>query len=166
MLPDRTVHLKSENYSREACDRSVVTGSHKSICIGHRNHDNKREGVPISGRPFPTTLCKALGARPKVDKSVLAISEPKRIRSKEHLRFVASQPCLICERSPAQLADGCVSLCFTNLTSGLFTGSSGAKVSVCRRRGIGFGIVCGSSRMRVPRPPQKRIVLMVSALRL
>ena len=30
------------------------------------------------------------GSRPKVDKSVLAISEPKRIRSKEHLRFVAA----------------------------------------------------------------------------
>ena len=28
-------------------------------------------------------------SRPRVDKSVLAIAEPKRIRSKEHLRFVA-----------------------------------------------------------------------------
>ena len=27
--------------------------------------------------------------------------EPKRIRCKEHLRFVASQPCLICGRSPS-----------------------------------------------------------------
>jgi len=41
------------------------------------------------------------GQRAKVDKSVLAISEPKRIRSKEHLRYVASQPCLICGRNPA-----------------------------------------------------------------
>ena len=40
-------------------------------------------------------------SRPGVDKSVLAIAEPKRIRSKEHLRFVASQPCLICGRTPA-----------------------------------------------------------------
>jgi hypothetical protein len=31
----------------------------------------------------------------------LTIGEPKRIRCKEHLRFVASQPCLICGRSPA-----------------------------------------------------------------
>ena len=37
----------------------------------------------------------------KIDKSVLTISEPKRIRCKEHLRFVASQPCLICGRSPS-----------------------------------------------------------------
>jgi hypothetical protein len=37
-----------------------------------------------------------------VDKSVLTIAEPKRVRSKEHLRFVAQQPCLICGRTPAQ----------------------------------------------------------------
>jgi hypothetical protein len=30
-------------------------------------------------------------ARPKIDKSVLTIGEPKRIRCKEHLRSVASQ---------------------------------------------------------------------------
>jgi hypothetical protein len=41
------------------------------------------------------------GRRHKIDKSVLTISEPKRIRCKEHLRFVASQPCLICGRSPS-----------------------------------------------------------------
>jgi DNA recombination protein Rad52 len=37
----------------------------------------------------------------KIDKSVLTISEPKRHRSREHLRFVAEQPCLICGRSPS-----------------------------------------------------------------
>jgi DNA recombination protein Rad52 len=40
-------------------------------------------------------------ARRPIDKSTLAISEPKRIRSKEHLRYVASQPCVICGRSPS-----------------------------------------------------------------
>jgi DNA recombination protein Rad52 len=39
--------------------------------------------------------------RQRIDKSVLTIAEPKRIRCKEHLRFVASQPCLICGRSPS-----------------------------------------------------------------
>ena len=42
------------------------------------------------------------GSHPKVDKSLLAIPELKRVRSKEHLRFVAGQPCLICGRTPAQ----------------------------------------------------------------
>src|SRR5262245_12082165 len=37
----------------------------------------------------------------KIDKSQLAISEPKRLRDKEHLKFVATQPCLICGRQPS-----------------------------------------------------------------
>jgi hypothetical protein len=31
----------------------------------------------------------------RIDKSLLAIAEPKRLRDKAHLKFVASQPCLI-----------------------------------------------------------------------
>ena len=41
------------------------------------------------------------GEGEKIDKSVLTISEPKRVRSKEHLRYVAEQPCLICGRAPS-----------------------------------------------------------------
>ncbi len=36
----------------------------------------------------------------KIDKSLLTISETRRRRDKSHLRFVAKQPCLICERLP------------------------------------------------------------------
>jgi hypothetical protein len=36
-----------------------------------------------------------------IDKSQLAIAEPKRLRDKAHLKFVASQPCLICGRQPS-----------------------------------------------------------------
>jgi len=37
----------------------------------------------------------------RIDKSQLAIAEPKRLRDKAHLRFVTAQPCLICGRQPA-----------------------------------------------------------------
>ena len=37
----------------------------------------------------------------RVDKSVLAVSEPARIRNSGHLAFVASRPCLICGRNRA-----------------------------------------------------------------
>jgi len=40
-------------------------------------------------------------SRNGIDKSALLIGEPKRHRSKEHLKFVASQPCLICGRTPS-----------------------------------------------------------------
>jgi hypothetical protein len=36
-----------------------------------------------------------------IDKSVLTIAEPKRLRDKAHLGFVASQACLICGRQPS-----------------------------------------------------------------
>jgi len=36
-----------------------------------------------------------------VDKSALTLPEPRRVRDKDHVRFVAKQPCLICGRQPA-----------------------------------------------------------------
>ena len=38
--------------------------------------------------------------RSRIDKSVLALPEAKRLRDKQHLRFVAKQPCLVCGREP------------------------------------------------------------------
>jgi hypothetical protein len=41
------------------------------------------------------------GSLAKIDKSVLALPEPRRLRDKAHLKFVAQQPCLICGRTPS-----------------------------------------------------------------
>ena len=40
--------------------------------------------------------------RRPIDKSLLAIPEVKRLRDKDHLRFVATHPCLVCGRQPAE----------------------------------------------------------------
>jgi ERF superfamily protein len=40
------------------------------------------------------------GHFPAIDKAVLAFPEPRRIRDREHVRFVAKQPCLVCGRVP------------------------------------------------------------------
>lgn len=37
----------------------------------------------------------------RIDKSVLALPLPRRLRDKAHLRFVARQPCLVCGRQPS-----------------------------------------------------------------
>jgi hypothetical protein len=37
----------------------------------------------------------------RIDKSLLTIPEPRRLRDKAHLRFVAKKPCLICGRQPS-----------------------------------------------------------------
>src|SRR5262249_26220840 len=63
-----------------------------------RDQAQTKEGA-ASGLPFaPGT--EEVG-RAKIDKSELAIAEPKRLRDKAHLRFVASQPCLVCGRQPS-----------------------------------------------------------------
>jgi hypothetical protein len=36
-----------------------------------------------------------------IDKSVLAVAAPRRYRSREHLRYVIQQPCLVCGRKPS-----------------------------------------------------------------
>jgi hypothetical protein len=54
-----------------------------------------------AGAVDPAKAILRIKERPKIDKSVLTIGEPKRIRSKAHLRFVARQPCLICGRAPS-----------------------------------------------------------------
>ena len=35
-----------------------------------------------------------------IDKSALALPEPRRVRDREHLRYVTKQPCLVCGRQP------------------------------------------------------------------
>jgi hypothetical protein len=52
--------------------------------------------VTQSERPAAVELSPA-----RIDKSQLTIAEPKRLRDKAHLKFVASQPCLICGRQPS-----------------------------------------------------------------
>ncbi len=47
-----------------------------------------------------TTKSRKRHTSKRIDKSALAIPEPRRIRDKDHLKFVAQQPCLVCGRQP------------------------------------------------------------------
>jgi hypothetical protein len=51
--------------------------------------------------PLAPGTSPAVIAPGRIDKSQLAIAEPKRLRDKVHLKFVASQPCLVCGRQPS-----------------------------------------------------------------
>jgi hypothetical protein len=64
----------------------------QSTTVGH----TADQIVAADGSP----TCSAIEGSNGIDKSALAFPEPRRIRDKEHLRFVAKQPCLICGRSP------------------------------------------------------------------
>jgi hypothetical protein len=71
----------------------AVSLANRANGSGHREISDHRRVMPDVRLPK--------GSGHKIDKSVLTISEPKRLRCKEHLRFVATQPCLICGRSPS-----------------------------------------------------------------
>jgi hypothetical protein len=52
-----------------------------------------------TGASAPKGSTKPVRSR-TVDKSALAFPEPRRVRDRDHLKFVAQRPCLICGRSP------------------------------------------------------------------
>jgi hypothetical protein len=66
-----------------------------------------REDPKIETGPLEQTtasappMAPAIPEQARIDKSTLALPEPKRRRDKSHLRFVASQPCVICGRHPS-----------------------------------------------------------------
>jgi hypothetical protein len=61
----------------------------------------KRRAIALAKQNVEPESSPSAKPPSKIDKSALALSEPRRVRSKEHLRFVAQQPCVICGRTPA-----------------------------------------------------------------
>ena len=52
-------------------------------------------------RPRNSKATRNSARRTAIDKSVLTLPEPRRIRDREHVKFVATRPCLICGRRPS-----------------------------------------------------------------
>lgn len=100
-ISDRKPNGDSPSTTRAASVRSRKESGKKP----RQNKANKGgDGVaPISVviETISTEPSVDTAEKPKIDKSELALGKPRRLRDKAHLRFVASQPCLICERSPS-----------------------------------------------------------------
>jgi hypothetical protein len=69
-----------------------------ATALGETKHAQRR-GRDNSKEPAEGSISTV--SQNGIDKSALQFGEPKRHRSKEHLKFVASQPCLICGRTPS-----------------------------------------------------------------
>lgn len=85
---ETTLKILRERH-RELVDRS---GTHYTAVFANLCSERARQ----LGEPPPPP------AQDSIDKSVLALGAPKRIRARDHLRFVAGHPCLVCGRQPAQ----------------------------------------------------------------
>jgi hypothetical protein len=57
--------------------------------------------IPNAERPLRRPGRKDRRRRSAIDKSVLALPAPRRVRDREHIKSVAKQPCLVCGRRPA-----------------------------------------------------------------
>jgi hypothetical protein len=64
---------------------------------------NDRSSVPQIAVPQETVTPENTdaGQVEGIDKSILTIAAPRRYRSREHLRYVMQQPCLVCGRKPS-----------------------------------------------------------------
>ena len=94
--------------NRDVRERSPVSGALAQDLVAHLKACAVALATPAE-KPSPSSQrptgsngqCGLRTPDRKIDKSALTIAEPKRIPSKEHLRFVAQQPCLICGRKPS-----------------------------------------------------------------
>jgi hypothetical protein len=102
ILPAKnTLHEADARQVEEAFQAKLTTinGQSNSASLG-AGHDVP-QAQPTNGDVAPATSAATGHAVEAIDKSELAHPEPRRIRDKDHLRFVSTQPCLICGRTPA-----------------------------------------------------------------
>jgi len=85
--PSRYYGRRQDPVSRDLASRTRIQG----------NKPDAGQRPPIDPAIVPTSPDLPSG---RIDKSALTIGEPKRLRDKAHLRFVASQPCLVCGYQP------------------------------------------------------------------
>src|SRR5262245_25106913 len=103
------LYRKSKSAAREAFKSPIIpptrVGSHPDdttpIPRPSRYHGWREDPKIETGRPTTKAPPLAPTVPGKIDKSALALPEPKRVRDKSHLRFIASQPCAVCGRHPS-----------------------------------------------------------------
>jgi ERF superfamily len=61
---------------------------------------DKTTFTQVIKKDTPSCLPEPPGLTP-IDKSVLLLSEPRRLRDKAHIKYVSKRPCLICGRQPS-----------------------------------------------------------------
>jgi ERF superfamily len=100
-LPDKNTLNAADAKRIEAVFRAKLEsfGIHQAEVSSSENGSKTTPPVePVMEADAPERKRQPSGD--SVDKSVLSYPEPRRIRDRDHVRFVAQQPCLICGRKP------------------------------------------------------------------
>jgi ERF superfamily len=90
-LPTKNTLTANDAHRIEVAFEAKLTALQAAGCADHLGSIDAvvKSDDPISARSG------------KIDKSVLAIPELRRLRDKAHLRFVTKQPCVVCGRQPS-----------------------------------------------------------------
>jgi ERF superfamily len=84
----------------DAFGRALLELPSSSETPAASNYDSS--GTQVAAPPaIATTEANGTGPATSTDKSALAIPAPRRYRNKQHLQYVAQQPCLLCARKPS-----------------------------------------------------------------
>jgi hypothetical protein len=100
--------LGAKSTLTEADARQVEDAFQAKLATLERSYDLRDQ--PLAPVPTPQPSSSSLARQPVgpagaaaadgIDKSQLTHPEPRRLRDKEHVKFVAKKPCLICGRRP------------------------------------------------------------------
>ena len=102
ILPAKnTLHEADARQVEEAFQAKLTAINGQSNRASGSDRHNEPQAQPNNGDVAPATLVATGHGLEAIDKSELAHPEPRRVRDKDHLRFVSTQPCLICGRTPA-----------------------------------------------------------------
>jgi hypothetical protein len=103
ILPAKnTLHEADARQVEEAFRAKLTAINGPSNSARESDRHDEPHAQPTGGDVAPATSAVGIGhSLEAIDKSKLARPEPRRVRDKDHLRFVATQPCLICGRAPA-----------------------------------------------------------------
>ena len=97
--------LKEKN-KLNAADAKHIEEAFRAKLLSLAIHDGQALPQSENGKQDPDTTdgrqrkARSTGPSPPVDKAVLTHPEPRRVRDREHVRFVAQQACLVCARQP------------------------------------------------------------------
>jgi hypothetical protein len=97
-LPEKNKLIAADTQCVEQAFQAKMT----AVALPAEPHTPRQSEQPSKPHRSKPAHPKKRRSQPKgIDKSTLLLAEPRRVRDREHVRYVAKQPCFICGRSPS-----------------------------------------------------------------
>jgi hypothetical protein len=90
----------SEKNKLNATDAKHIEEAFRAKLLSFASHHGERAPDPNNDAQRRVPKVRAAAPLPSIDKSDLMHPEPRRLRDRDHVRFVAQQTCLVCGRQP------------------------------------------------------------------